>query len=324
MSETATLGAVFGLSGLPELRPSEAENLAGMDTGREHLSHSQVSTLLTCPQKYAFEYEEKIEPIARREALSMGKAFQYGIEMEDPQEAYDSLYDEWVVFSPEDEADREIKSRTVRAAAKLYLDTYPDEAGAREYEYRVRLRNPWTGAYSRTFDLLGYADEVIDNGGTLTLIENKLVGQITALNVRRLPLDRQISLACYGLWRATGLQVEKVIYRWTRKPSIKPRKGETPGEFCERMELDYITRPDFYAVQETTYRSSADMARTEAELWEWAEQIRTGRKRKLWPRSTSRCGDFGGCPFIPICAGDPDAHTLYQSKSRNERNTNGR
>jgi hypothetical protein len=32
----------------------------------------------------------------------------------------------------------------------------------REMEYLVQLRNPWTGAYSRTFDLKGYADGVVD------------------------------------------------------------------------------------------------------------------------------------------------------------------
>jgi hypothetical protein len=35
----------------------------------------------------------------------------------------------------------------------------------REMEYLVQLRNPWTGAYSRTFDLKGYADGVWTSPG---------------------------------------------------------------------------------------------------------------------------------------------------------------
>jgi hypothetical protein len=54
--------------------------------------------------------------------------------------------------------------------------------------------------------------------------------------------------------------------------------------------------------------------RIEAELWEWANTIREGRKRNLWARNTSHCQEYGGCAFLPICLGDPDAGSLYQRK----------
>jgi hypothetical protein len=103
------------------------------------------------------------------------------------------------------------------------------EPGAvKEFGYRVRLRNPYTGKLSRTFDLLGYADEwrnVQDSHAAL--VENKLVGQINAASVRKLPLDRQIALECYGTWRATGMEVREVFYRYVKKPSIKQKKDES-------------------------------------------------------------------------------------------------
>ena len=87
MTETA-------LSGLPDLIESDATNLAGEDTGRAHLSASQVSTLLACPQKYAYSYEEGIEPIAIRPALSLGKAFQLAIEYGDPEVGAHAIFEE--------------------------------------------------------------------------------------------------------------------------------------------------------------------------------------------------------------------------------------
>lgn len=310
---------VFGLAGLPALIPSDAENLAGQsdkDTGREHLSHSAVSTLLACPQKYGFSYENKLEPMARRPALSMGKAFQESIEYGDPEIGYNAIMDdERFITDQEGENKRMIEATTVRAGSRLYLASYPAQTQSqKEYEYRVKLRNPYTGSYSRTFDLLGYADELAEEGGNLVVTENKFVGQIGALQIRKLPLDRQVALECYGIWRATGREVKKVRYRWTRKPSIKPRKGEAIGDFCQRLELDYHSRPDFYLHEEVIFRSTADLVRVEAELWEWANLVRESRKRSLWSRNTGCCGDFGGCQFIPICLGDEDAAALYQRK----------
>lgn len=318
MTETA-------LSGLPDLIESDATNLAGEDTGRAHLSASQVSTLLACPQKYAYSYEEGIEPIAIRPALSLGKAFQLAIEYGDPEVGAHAIFEE---RSPrdQDEQDQAEKDATiVTAAARLYLDRYPvTENSQKEYEYRVRLRNPWTGRYSNTFDLLGYADEIAEEDGELVLIENKFVGQISEVSIRRLPLDRQISLAAYGIWRATGREVSKVRYRFTRKPSIRQKKGESVGDFCMRVERDYFDRPDFYCEEQVIYRDQSQLARIEAELWEWAEQVRAARKRHLFVRNTSACTDFGGCEFLPLCLGDEDAPSLYREKQpKEERNGNG-
>lgn len=318
MTETA-------LSGLPDLIESDATNLAGEDTGRAHLSASQVSTLLACPQKYAYSYEEGIEPIAIRPALSLGKAFQRAIEMDDPETGVRAIWAERE-YTSQDEIDQIEKDSTiVAAAAQLYLSRYPvTENSQKEYEYRVRLRNPWTGRYSNTFDLLGYADEIAEEDGELVLIENKFVGQISEVSIRRLPLDRQISLAAYGIWRATGREVSKVRYRFTRKPSIRQKKGESVGDFCMRVERDYFDRPDFYCEEQVIYRDQSQLARIEAELWEWAEQVRAARKRHLFVRNTSACTDFGGCEFLPLCLGDQDAPSLYREKQpKEERNGNG-
>ncbi len=314
-------------SSRPELLESDATNLIEEDTGREHLSASQVSTLLACPQKYAFSYQDRLEPIAFRPALSLGKAFQKAIEYGDPEAGAHAIFQERDIRDQSDQDRAEIDSTIVTAAARLYLSLYPHESdkegSVKEYGYRVRLRNPWTGAYSRTFDLLGFADELREEDGSLVLVENKLVGQISEVSIRRLPLDRQISLAAYGIWRATGRPVEKIRYRFTRKPSIRQKKGESVGDFCVRVERDYFDRPDFYAEEQVIYRDQASLWRSEAELWEWAEQVRSSRKRALFTRNTSACTDFGGCEFLPLCLGDPDALSLYQEKQPREEGANG-
>lgn len=295
------------------LRDSEAENLAGQTTGREHLSHSSLTTLLNCQRRYQLDKIERLEPVSKHRALGMGSAFQYALEVNDPHAGAQRLRDETPVSSQADEDKLRIEEAIVIAAAELYMRQWPvTSLEQREVEYRVRLRNPWTGRYSNTFDLLGYADGVIDAGGTLELIENKLQGQITQIGMRKLVLDRQISLACYGLWRATGKRVRKVHYRIVRKPTIRQKQGESVAEFCARLAADYRERPEFYSHEEPLFRSDEDLLRVEAELWTWADEVRQARRRAFFPRNTSHCTDFGGCPFIPVCVGDPDAGSLYQ------------
>jgi hypothetical protein len=335
----------------PVLRPSDCENLAGTDTGREHLSHSKLNKFLACHELYANHYERRLERIDKRESLEMGKAYQKAIELQDPNaaplvldgytyEPNEGAAGGWIYTPPaelpyfhtQEAQDRhEINKAVVRAAAALYLRKWPAPVGEqREFEFVVRLRNPWTGHYSRTFDLKGYADGLVwpprtyeqdstgntftvPGSGPLELVENKLVGRVDSVMVQRLPLDRQLQLLRYGVWRATGRPVGTVHFRWVKKPSIKPRQKESIPEFCERLAADYEEREDFYAYEPpASYITSADLLRIECELWTWAEQLRALRRQRIFDRNTSHCSDYGGCDFIPLCSGDPDADSLYR------------
>ena len=368
---------------VPILRPSDCQNLVGNDGGRYNLSHTRLSVFLACHRKFELDYIKRLESIRRARPLSMGAAFQKGIELQDPEAAVHlingyELVDctrckRGTVIGPNGESwrcgtcdgamrywkppeqpptfwDQEAQDRhrvdeaVVRAAAKLYLQRWPaPPAEKREFEYIVRLRNPWTGHYSNTFNLHGYADalaelptqtvdpetgEVFEHPRAFEITENKLVGQVTAVMVKRLPLDRQLALERYATWRVTGVPVTSVRYRWVKKPSIKQKQGretkegrkgaETIDEFIERVAADYEERPDFYLFEdEPKWVTTDDLLRIEIELWEWAEDVRAkmrsdrGRQR-IFDRNTSHCSDYGGCQFLPICTGDPDAMSLFR------------
>jgi hypothetical protein len=332
----------------PILRPSDVENLAGTDTGRQHLSHTKISMFLACHQKFGHHYDSRLERIDKRESLGMGSAYQKAIEHQRSDWA-PLFLDGWTVddagnllppaeepyFHTQEAQDRhEINKAIVRAAAALYLRKWPAPVGEqREFEFLVRLRNPWTGHYSRTFDLKGYADGLDFGGWTdlsnsppselaklpLELIENKLSTKVDAIMVQKLPLDRQLQLLRYGVWRATGRPVGTVHFRWMKKPSIRQRQNETVEQFCQRVAEDYEARPDFYAIEPpSSYITSADLLRIECELWLWAEQLRQLRRARLYDRNTSACGDYGGCQYLPLCAGDPDAMSLYRVRPERE------
>jgi hypothetical protein len=287
---------------------------------------------------FELHYEERLEPVSRPAALSMGSAFQKAIELQDPERGRScSTATRWSIeaaaltggaaaepphfHTQEAEDKHRINQAIVRAAAALYLRRWPSPVGeAREFEYRVRLRSPWTGRYSQTFDLQGFADGLIDRSDAwLELVENKLVGRIDQITVQRLPLDRQLQLGRYGVWRATGRPVNRVHYRWVKKPSIKQRQGETVDEFTDRLAADYEAREDFYSYEPPpSYITAADLLRIEAELWTWAEQLRALRRQRIYDRNTASCSDFGGCKYVAICSGDPDAEHLYYRREASD------
>lgn len=312
--------ALTVLEGLPELIPSDKQNLVDQEDreGRATLSHSSLNSQLACHQRYAYEYVDKIEPISKSAGRRLGGAFAKALEAGDPEVGVKMLEEGTIALTQEDEDQLRTDCAIVRAAATAYLAKYGTSA-RREFGYRVRLRNPHTGAYSRTFDLEGYADGLVDHGASFTLVEDKFVGQMQAVAIKRLKLDRQLALECYGIWRATGIPVTHVDYRFTRKPSIKQKKGETVDEFCERVEGDYVERPEFYLLEEPLERTATDLVRIEAELWQWAQQRRDASKARIYPRNSSHCHDYGGCPFLPLCVGDPDAPSLFKEKERSDR-----
>jgi hypothetical protein len=298
-----------------ELRPPDLQNLIGQDTGRDHLSTTKLSTSLNCLRRYQHRYLDRLQPIARPAALTLGKAFHASVEARDPMAGVNAMVKEAQPTSREDQERLDIDSTIVAAASQAYLARYDDEGIQREVGYRIRLRSPYTGAPSRTFDLLGYADGVVDCGSFLELVEDKFVGRIDGVSVKRVKLDRQVGLECYALWRITGKPVRRIRYRFTKKPAIKRRQNEGHEEFLARLMDDYRERPDFYLHEEVSFRDADDLLEIETELWAWAEQIRQADHHGFYPRNTSACADYGGCPFRDLCTQGQDAMGLYEVRA---------
>lgn len=301
-----------------ELRPPDLVNLAPAtdeEVKRLHLSHSSIGVQLACLKKYEWSYVKRLEKIDRPNALSMGSAFQKAIELRDPQAGADAYAAERSTFDQRDEDKLLVDMAIVYAASEAYLRAYTQDLGIEpEVEYRIRLRSPYTGRPSLTYDLVGAADGVIDHGAYLELVENKLQTRIDETSVRRVKLDRQVGLTAYALWRVTGKPVRIIRYRFTRKPSIRQKQNESLSEYVDRLKQDYVDRADWYLHEEQTFRSEDDLLLIEAELWAWAEQRRHATAGQVYPRNTSACADFGGCPYIDLCLGAPEAPALYREK----------
>lgn len=289
-----------------------------MTNQRRTLTHSIASTFLNCQRKYYYRYVLNLRRKNRPAYYSVGSAFHAGLEYQDPEAAVAYLQQDEVANQWEAD-DLRIKISTVRGmvAGALEAWDYEFEDFYPEQEYELPIRNPETGYPSRTFVDAGKMDGVVRLDDGLWLIEYKTASRISSAYFERLYLDAQITRYYRAAQIIYGQPLNGVIYRVAKKPAIRQRKNESLREFCERLEADFRERPDFYFYEEKLYRSDSDLADFEWDLWSVATEIRRSERDEYFPKNTSRCAEYGGCPFIPICTGEHGWENLYETAERN-------
>ena len=185
------------------------------------------------------------------------------------------------------------------------------EGGQREVQFRVPIVNPETGRPSRSFVLAGKIDAIVDVGGRWFVEEYKSAGALNGMYVDRLQLDTQVTLYVYAAQRQWDIEIAGVIYRVGRKPSIRHTQKETAAQYRDRLLADYQARPDFYFFEWDLARTQEQLLEFERDLWTQTQRHLVDRRLGFHPKNTSRCTEFGGCPYMPLCLGRPDAEALY-------------
>lgn len=149
-------------------------------------------------------------------------------------------------------------------------------------------------------------------------VENKCLSKAfwRRADEQRLHIDLQVT-AYFCAAREAGVPLDRMLYRTTFKPGIDRRMSRNPetiDQYLERLAADIRERPDYYEAEYELYRSEQDMDEFLAEVDEIDSEIKRSRKRGAWARSTERCADYGGCPFLSLCRGVPDAIEAYNVK----------
>lgn len=311
----------------------------------EPLTQSKYRTYRDCPRRFYLRHEAKLEPKASKRGLRRGAVFGHALfavsRAADAQgesgvdirriitEQVSKEYEAVIPDSQKEADELELERVKLVEIAIGYIRRYGIDKRL-EVIYHLPLRNPATGASSRTFHSAGKIDGVVPLGGQhARVIENKLMTSIQKAMLDKLPLDTQITeyvdaLAQKG-WTA------EVSYRHTRFPGINPNPpkeyktkpnypGETLDEFGSRLAGDIEARQDFYFDEQIVAFDMAMLEDHRHERWRTSQDIvhsRYGLKRGLplaqaFPRNSSHCADWGGCVFIPLCTGMEGAEGLYE------------
>jgi hypothetical protein len=204
------------------------------------------------------------------------------------------------------------------------------ETLAVEVEFFTSLRNPETGAASRTWRLGGKIDAIVrDESGRVLIVEHKTAAAEIGPGSeywKRLRLDGQVSIYYEGA-RSLGFDVEGCLYDVLAKPALRPYKAtppesrkytkdgrlyatqrdrdETPEEYRARL-IDAIAEdPTGYYQRGEVVRLESEMADALHDVWQLAKQIRESELAKRYPRNPDSCASYGRtCPYFAACCGE--------------------
>lgn len=310
----------------------------------EILTHTKRRDFKNCNRYFYHRHVEHLSPRIERRGRRRGRIF--GDCLLEAQQTYEEQQygnlDECILVAQnhcidihaelmeqnwpaEKMAELEVDDIKIRVMIAKYIDRYGIDK-RREVEFDRPFVNPRTGRSSRAFRLGGKIDGmVVVREKHARLIEDKFVQQIQKVMIERLPLDEQISEYVDALL-SKGWTAE-VEYRHTRFPSINPKPpkefktkdnypGETLDEFYDRLMEDVDERPDFYFDQQDLIFSIEHLEDYRKGRWQTAQSILRQRRQSDWqeafPMNASRCWEYGGCEFIPLCTKQIDARDLYE------------
>lgn len=210
----------------------------------------------------------------------------------------------------------------------------PLEAQRVEAEFLDDLKNPKTGAASRTFRRAGKIDVIALRDGACWIIEHKTTSEDISPGSpywQKLRLDAQVSTYLDGA-RSLGFDPMGCIYDVVAKPSLRPAKAtpleaqkrtqngrlyasqraddETPEEFRERLREHIATHPERYFGRGEVVRLDDEANEAAWDLWQTARAIRDAELEERWPRNPEACFFWNRpCEYFPVCTGSEAIET---------------
>lgn len=293
------------------------------------LTHSRMSCARRCLREHYYRYEVGIVRDTEATYFRIGHAVHGALEKWHGANDADGAVA--ALESIDDPYDRMSAMALVESYVEL---TEPLAFQVAEQEFQLPLRNPETGAASRTFELAGKIDGLTEDA----VIEHKTTTEYIGPDSEywaRLRVDPQISL--YAL--ASGRN--KVFYNVIRRPSLRPRqipltdddgikiviedatgqravnkngtwkqaacegctlqtRDETPEEYGARIYVDIRERPEFYFARREVPILDDHLTEFQEEVWQQGKLLLHCQNTGHWFRNVSRV-TCGNCQYANIC-----------------------
>lgn len=272
------------------------------------LTNSALTTFKTCPKKYEFQYVQGYAPVKDSNALNFGKIIHAALEKLVITKSIEA--GEKVIETETSGNEDTFLEPKLLALFQGYARQYSEEkfeVVAAEEQFQFKIKSETTGLPRLDCEMKGVKDRVLKNPqGKLILLETKTTSEEiqdpTAEYWKRLSMDSQISTYFLSA-KANGITFEYCIYDVIRKPTIRPKKNETPQEFYERLSDDILANPGFYFARREIPRIEADLIATLNDINLIADAIIYYTERAKFPRHTNACKSvYGTCPFFKVCS----------------------
>ena len=214
-------------------------------------------------------------PVETGEALSFGKAFHVAMEARNKGMTCEEALIEGMFHV----AGNEQASANLSGLVYGYFSRYKDDQ-----PIKINSEINFTHKIGKNgFRAAGVIDGLAQNSaGEFILVEYKTTSQSVDPSSdywSRLRSNLQVNMyvdAC----REHGIEVSKVIYDVTKKPSIRPRQEETLEDFALRLREDCASRSDFYFARRQVSVLSDDIERFRTLRREICYQVAANRNRQ--------------------------------------------
>jgi len=298
------------------------------------VTNTQVKTFRRCQREHHYAYRLGYRAVDSVEALRFGTLVHCGFE------SY------WLRVSLEDtlalitsKAADEYEAAKARALIIGYFARWRevDDAGplpvAVEAEFRAPLRNPETGAPSRTYQRGGKLDVLFADHYMEHKTTSEEIG-VGSVYWKRLTLDAQISTYFEGA-SALGVDAQRCVYDVVRKPGLRPSqvpildehgckivlnangervrtaKGrfretasaadgyvlqtrtETPEEYESRIIADIAENVNRYYQRGDVVRFESELEEAEFDVWHLTRSMRESELAGRYPRNPDACERYG-------------------------------
>ena len=312
------------------------------------LTFSALATYRSCPRKYKHRFEDHLKSPEKQGSLYFGHAIHSAITLwyktsGDLRAVYrliDSYFPKYL-NDPDQKQDRMLAYVMLTGYADRYQDENWRIVGL-DLEFSGSIRNPRTGCESRTFQMAGKVNGIVEIDGEYFLLEHRTASTTEDLTPETLWTDTQSLLYSYYL-RQKGFPIVGVIYNILHKSRLQQKAGESEDEFqARRAELlaksktgkttaqrqlpegdaEFVERlKQWYqkddAYQRIVLRISNDrIPLLMEEIWEVTQQYLGSRRRDSWLMNTASCFNFGKpCEYMKLCQSGCDKNvsdTLYQ------------
>jgi hypothetical protein len=293
------------------------------------ITTSESRCYRSCPRKRFYEYELGYRPVTRDDALHFGSLMHVALEAwwREPVARLAAALSA-ISWSEAGGLDRVVAEELMRGYDSRWL-AEPLEVLAVEVEFATELRNPATGAASRTWRLAGKLDAVARDtrDGRVLVVEHKTAGVDISTGSeywRHLLIDDQVSNYFVGA-RSLGYDPVACIYDVIGKPKLrlleatpiesrKYRKKdgkiyenqreepETLDEFRARLRATIEADPARWFQRGEVVRLDEDEQDGAYDIWQTAKMIHESSVTGRHPRNPSACTSYGRtCAFFDVC-----------------------
>lgn len=308
----------------------------------ELLTISRLAVARSCQRQHQIRYELGYRPIEIGGARKFGTLVHGALEAWWLANAAGKPQDKWLadalaaIRAGGGDPFEAAKAEAMMVAYHHRWKDEPYEVLAVEQEFRAPLRNPSTGALSRTWELGGKIDVIVRHRftGLVFIVEHKTSSEdITPGSGywRRLRMDGQVSLYFVGS-ESIGISASGCLYDVLGKPAQKPLKAtpeaerkytkptktepsrlyasqretdETPEEYGRRVYDAIAEDPGRYLARGEVVRLEAEMEGAMIDVWQQGQQIREARIAGRAPRNPGACVQYGReCDYFGVCAGE--------------------